>query len=237
MYEQMVDEVIKEVLRRLRYEEGLPSMRDKTLLVLSEGPYSISETLKKEYQILFKDLKIHQNKMELEDMVNASDLILVTSLTVEQLVNLSLGSGDGQLEEMIRYGLLLGKSIFVLEDGLLHRAYKATAHKTYYRRLLEYEESIKSYGIQITTEATLCYFDTKKVQTHIPMVQKELVSRTQEIGNREEMVTLHKKLIVEKDLMALDNRTQSVICIETNSIITPSALDYARAHRMRFIKK
>lgn len=250
MYEQMVDEITKEVLRRLQMQERFPSVRKKTLLVLSDHYYPLSEKINNEYHVIHPDLETLEKVAELLTMVSTAELILVTSISVKQLSNLALGCGEGHLEEAIRYALQLGKSILLLEDGLLYRNYKGTTQKTFYRRLLEYEECIKGYGMQITTESALCLLEIKDQQSRAkhhkstPDVLLDSKSFT-DVATRdyvredknEETVILNKKLIQEKDLMALDIRTHSVICIEKSSIVTPSALDYARAHRMRLIRK
>jgi len=135
---------------------------------------------------------------------------------------------------------MLGKTIFVLEEGLEYRSYKATAHKAFYRKLLEYEECLKHYGILFTTESVFPFYEKQVKQSTLRNQSgdfKSNTSYTMEIGGATEgRLELKKKLILEKDLMDLNVKSQTAICIEKGSIVTPSALDYARAHRMRFIK-
>ena len=253
MYEDFIEEVITEVLRLLSEYENTCTHK-KTLLVLSDEPYPLSESITKEFNLLTPDIGGNQKVVELHTMVSCAEVILITSVTAKQLANLTLLCGDGYLEEAIRYALLLGKTIFVLEEGLEYRSYKATAHKTFYRRLLEYEECLKQYGIFFTTESEFSSIEKQVNQTVLrkqssERVIKQTVIHNQSIDNKsisyfpkgtneatEVRIELKKKLILEKDLMDLNVKSQVVICIEKGSIVTPSALDYARAHRMRFIK-
>lgn len=234
MHEQLIDEIMTEVLRRLKNENQLSFVKKKNLLVLSESSYPLSEKIANEYNVTQKDLTSVKDDVELKPLLSYSDLILVTSLDVEQLVDIAIGNGEGQLVKAIRYALLLGKPIFILEDGLIYRFYKATASKTFYRRLLEYEECIKGYGIQFTTEEMLLLSEKREINSDKDTKVLDNV-KSMDIQYKD-TVTLNKKLILEKDLMELNIKMHTVIHIGKNSIVTPSAQDYARAHRISFIK-
>ncbi|ABX42999.1 hypothetical protein [Lachnoclostridium phytofermentans] len=239
MYEDIIEEVITEVLHRLSEYENT-CVHKKTLLVLSDEPYPLSEAITKEYNLLTPDFSRDQKVVELNTMVSCAEVILITSVTAKQLANLALLCGDGYLEEAIRYAHLLGKTIFVLEEGLEYRSYKATAHKAFYRKLLEYEECLKQHGILFTTESVFPFCEKQGKQL-VPRNQlengKSNTSYTvEDNGVTEGRLEIKKKLILEKDLMDLNVKSQTAICIEKGSIVTPSAFDYARAHRMRFIK-
>jgi ethanolamine utilization protein len=239
MYEDIIEEILKEVLHRLSEYENT-CIHKKTLLVLSDEPYPLSEAITKEYNLLTPDFGSNQSVVELNTMVSCAEVILITSVTAKQLANLALLCGDGYLEEAIRYAHLLGKTIFVLEEGLEYRSYKATAHKAFYRKLLEYEECLKQHGMLFTTESIFPLYE-KQVKQSVLRNQSEndknITSYAMENnGVTEGRVELKKKLILEKDLMDLNVKSQTAICIEKGSIVTPSAFDYARAHRMRFIK-
>jgi ethanolamine utilization protein len=239
MYEDIIEEVMKEVLHRLWSYENT-SKQKTALLVLSDGRHPLSELITKEYNLLIPDTDGSKKTEELYSMVSCAEVILITSVTVKQLINLALLCGEGYLEEAIRYALLIGKRIFVLEEGLEYRSYKATANKTFYRRLLEYEECLRQYGIIFTSESTFPFSEKQVKQTLLRKQQgdsKGITSFTKAaFDGIEEQVELKKKLILEKDLINLNIKSQAAICIEKDSIITPSALDYARAHHMRFIK-
>jgi ethanolamine utilization protein len=239
MYEDIIEEIMKEVLHRLKSYENT-CIHKKSLLVLPDGLHPPSEAITKEYNLLIPNTDSSDNTKELYGMVSSAEVILITSVAVKQLAGLALLNGGGYLEEAIRYALLLGKKIFVLEEGLEYRSYKVTANKTFYRRLLEYEECLRQYGIIFTSESAFP-FSEKQVKQTVPRKRQDdskgITSFTKANFDRmEEQVELKKKLILEKDLMNLNIKSQAAICIEKDSIITPSALDFARAHHMRFIK-
>lgn len=243
MYEDMIEAITKEVLHRLsEYESSC--LYKKTILVLSENLYSLTEAsereLTKKYNLLTPDID-GCNADELHSMVSGADVILITSVKVKQLINLAFLCGDGHLEEAVRYSLLLGKTIFVLEEGLEYRSFKATANKTFYRKLLEYEEGLKRYGIIFTSESAFSLGEKQVKQSSLRNQlddSKDYTSFTKmSYDGTIDQVELRKKLILEKDLMNLNVKSQTMICIEKDSIVTPSALDYARAHRISLIKK
>lgn len=238
MYENLVEEITKEVLKRIKEFEN-SCQQKKTMLVLSEEPYPLSDAITKEYQLLTPDFSGCQKVVELHTMVSCAELILITSITAKQLADLALGCGEGDLEEAIRYALMLGKTIFVLEEGLEYRSYKATAHKTYYRRLLEYESCLKQYGMLFTTEKYFPMIEKQGKQTKVNSMslENQKQSKSEEVWNeKEQVISLSKKLIMEKDLKELNIKSQTVVQVEKSSIITPSAFDYARAHMLRFVK-
>ena len=224
MNEQLIDSITNEVLRRLQSLRFSNQNSKKSMLVLSEGNDPIPESIRKDYQIMETDRSLELAR--LSSMIDSVECILITSLSATQLANLALGCGEGRFLEGVRYALLLGKTIFVLEEGLSYRTYRKSAHKTYYRRLLEYEECIKSYGIEILEQKMST---PKGVMHHL--------DPGEEICYREDNYTIDKKLITEKDLMNLKVSSQKEVWIRKNSIVSPSALDYARAHHIEMIKK
>ena len=225
MNEQLIDSITNEVLRRLQSVRfSNQNSKKPTMLALSEGNDPIPESIRKDYQIMETDRSLELAR--LSSMIDSVECILITSLSATQLANLALGCGEGRFLEGVRYALLLGKTIFVLEEGLSYRTYRKSAHKTYYRRLLEYEECIKSYGIEILEQK----MNTPKGVMHH-------LDPGDEISYREDNYTIDKKLITEKDLMNLKVSSQKEVWIRKNSIVSPSALDYARAHHIEMIKK
>lgn len=240
MYEDIIEVVMKEVLHRLsEYESAW--LHKKTMLVLSEEPYPLSEAITKNYNLFIPEINRCYNTVELHKLVSDTDVVLLPSVKVKHLINLALLCGDGFLEEAIRYSLLLGKTIFVLEEGLEYRSFKTTANKTFYRKLLENEESLKRYGIIFISENAFLHGDKLLKQTALrnqPEEEKECTSVTRISHTEvEDQLELKKKLILEKDLITLNIKSQASIYIEKDSIVTPSALDYARAHHIRLIKK
>lgn len=238
MYDNLVEEITKEVLKRMKELEN-SCQQKKTMLVLSDEPYPLSDAITKEYQLLLPDLTGCQKVVELHTMVSCAELILITSVTAKQLADLALGCGDEYLEEAIRYALKLGKRIYVLEEGLEYRSYKATSHKTFYRRLLEYESCLKQYGMIFTTEKFLPTVEKQGTLSNFNAMslENQRQSKSEEVRNeKEQVIFLSKKLIMEKDLKELNIKSQTIVQVEKSSIITPSAFDYARAHMLRFVK-
>ena len=224
MNEQLIDEITKEVFRRLQAVELSNQNSKKTMLVISEGSYPIPDYIRRDYQIIVTGSISSLQISNIYSMVEAADCILITSLSTTQLANLALGCGECGLLEGIRYALLLGKTIFALEEGLSYRAYRKSAHKTYYRRLFEYEECIKSYGIQILEQG---------MKMPVGIIHDPNV--VQEITCKDDNCTIDKRLVLEKDLMNL--KSQTAVWVGKNSIVTPCAQDYARAHHIQIIKK
>lgn len=226
MNEQLIDAIANEVMKRLQTLELSNQNRKKAMVVLSERSDPIPEAIRRDYQIIIPDSISSLNTSNINSMIDSAECILITSLSATQLANIALGSGDSGFLEGIRHGLLLGKTIFVLEEGLKYRSYRKSAHKSYYRRLLEYEECIEGYGIQILSQ-----------QMKVPISMNHNLNMDQELASRDDCITIDKKLLLEKDLMNLNVKSQTTVWIGKNTIVTPGALDYAKAHHIEIIKK
>lgn len=227
MNEELIDSITNEVLRRIQSVRFSNQNSRKPMLVLSEGNDPIPEYIRRDYQILETGSISTLEISNIYSMIDSAECILITSLSATQLANLALGCGESGFLEGIRYALLLGKTILALEEGLSYRTYRKSAHKTYYRRLLEYEECIKSYGIQIVDQR----IRLPEGVTHNPDSGLEISD------GADQYYTIDKRLVLEKDLMNLDVKSQTEVWIRKNCIVSPSALDYARAHQIQIIKK
>lgn len=236
MYEQLIDDIVEEILKRLQNEKTLSYVKKKKLLALSSNSKLLSNRILQEYCVTQVDLSTVKSVDELYPSITDADCVVVSYLEVGDLIDIAIGNGTRPFIQLIQYALLIGKDIFILEDGLAYLAYKPTANKNFYRKLLDYEACIKGYGIQFITEDMLLLPDKIRLDSEI-IDKNKVYNVAQKDSYHEETITLNKRLILEKDLIELNIKTNTAIRIGKNSIVTPSALDYTRTHRIRFIKE
>ena len=244
MYEQLIDDIVEEILRRITNEKTHSFPKKKKLLELMSGTNQLSNRIHQEYFVTRVDLNNIKSVEELNQTIVDADCIVISHLEVSDFIDIAIGNGWSPFTRLIQYALLHGKDIFILEDGLSYREYKSTANKNFYRKLLDYEACIKGYGIRIISEDTLLLSDKAKLNSEAVVtklnsdaVVKNKVYNVVSNDTQEVTVTLNKRLILENDLIDLNIKTNTAIRIGKNSIVTPSALDYARTHRIRFIKE
>lgn len=224
MYEKIVNEVVDEVMRRMKQPTSFECIKPLCLLLGTSTPM-IESSFLNSYEVTRVSNDTVIPSFELNTLVSRASCIILTEMSVSNLAHVAVGAFNTPVEEAIIDSLLLGKEIILLEEALLYRNYKNTASKTFYRRLMEYEETIISYGIRIQSSTKLS-LQTKQ-DTLLPGGNNAV---------QEQRKVLNKRLILEKDLIDMGQSHPPMLQIPKDSIITPMALDYARAHHIELIK-
>lgn len=227
MYEQLVEEVIEEVLRRISIRPcSNQDSKKETCLVLGELTEDLKHALDKKYCVVQRNDVTGELPESIMEQVSHVTLILVTKLSISNLCNLASGNCVTVFEEYLSDGLLLGKKIIIIETALKHRAYKATSSPNYYRKLLEHERTLLSYGIKIKSEPELFFCSNENLRECIENYEVP-----------PDGVLINRTLITEKELLASEVGQASKVLIPKRSIITPMAMDYLREHNLKLIRQ
>jgi len=125
--------------------------------------------------------------------------------------------------ELISDGILTGKKIFVLAEGLEYRKYEATSSSKYYSMLKTYEEKLVDFGIQIVNSFEL-----------YGCLQEKLCSKFQDKAS---IYKERRKVIIESHLEQLYLSGHNEIQIDKRAIITPLAVDFIKAKGMRIVRQ
>lgn len=219
MYEDMIDDVVTEVLRRLGNQANVNKM--PVCVVIGNQVASMQRLLTSRFHVISLEEELSDDG--LKQLLSQTSLLVMTDVSVSNLSHIALGTWDTLAEKAVALSLLQGKEIIVLEEGMQFHQYKAVSSKNYYRKLLEYEELLIRYGIKIMSETDLTIHYSSVLTS--PMFDEAK-------GN-----IINKNLILEKDLMNVNFGISNMIQVPKKAIITPMALDYAKAHHLEFVKK
>lgn len=205
--EKLVDYLTKEVVKNLNLD-----VEKKEKLLVIDSKKDNKEIKSDKFKI------VYLNDLEQLNIDDFSHMI-ISSFTLNQLANVSMGRSDDQITSIIIEGILKSKSIFILNDGVEYHKFKNTSNENFYNMIEDYEKNIVSFGIK--------FIDEKDIDL-IGGENKEVVKETYSIDN---------KIITESILEKMYRSGNKDINIRNNAIITPLAKDYIRINNINIIKK
>lgn len=205
--EKLVDYLTKEVVKNLNLD-----VEKKEKLLVIDSKKDNKEIKSDKFKI------VYLNDLEQLNIDDFSHMI-ISSFTLNQLANVSMGRSDDQITSIIIEGILKSKSIFILNDGVEYHKFKNTSNENFYNMIEDYEKNIVSFGIK--------FIDEKDIDL-IGGENKEVVKETYSIDN---------KIITESILEKIYRSGHKDISIRNNAIITPLAKDYIRINNINIIKK
>lgn len=202
-YDQVINVLVDEIYKKINSKEPI---KERMIVIGNKECEKL-----KEFEEKYSVVK-YENNMEM------AEGLFLTNLSIRELSNLSLGMASSDIEEYILKHIMAGKEIYVLSDGMEYKEYKKTAPKILYSKYVEAEEKLVSYGIKLINHST----EIVKEENHI----------VEEVSNKENTITLTKKLISESDLRKPHINGVKEIIVGKKSIITPLAKDYIRINNI-----
>lgn len=227
--EELVENITKEVMKRIKFMMETSSINKKTVLILEETKNSCQ---------VVKE-KIEQNEMSVDYIdtmkdVDSYEIILIQNLSNNELVNISKGYGNSPKEKMIIDMLLKGKRLYALEKGLQYKEHESKSPKALLKIFENYKDKLVSFGIEF--KSLRAVLGNTKENNNIEVLGKSLVKESCNIGNSDNnkclSSVLNKKLISESDIRNLKKEGLNEILICKGSIVTPLAKDFARINNI-----
>ncbi|WP_293991882.1 ethanolamine utilization protein [Fusobacterium gastrosuis] len=170
------------------------------------------ETVKTNISFLGENMELKRKLEDSFEIEEESETLIVSNLSLKNIYNLSIGIYENKFEEKILKQVLEGKKVFLIEEGLEYLKYQNIP-----TNLLEkyntYVKNIKDYGIKIQKEA---YF-------------------LQYINNSEEIYS--ERLLDYKKLREFYLKGLNSLLVAENTIITSSAMDYAKENNITIVKR
>lgn len=170
------------------------------------------ETVKTNISFLGENMELKRKLEDSFEIEEESETLIVSNLSLKNIYNLSIGIYENKFEEKILKQVLEGKKVFLIEEGLEYLKYQNIP-----TNLLEkyntYVKNIKDYGIKIQKEA---YF-------------------LQYINNSEEIYS--ERLLDYKKLREFYLKGLNSLLVAENTIITSSAIDYAKENNITIVKR
>lgn len=207
--DNLIKIIAQEVLKRIKEsQDGMDISNDETILILDNDSL--------ENRNRYRDINCKGNRIKCLNEFHIDDLALCTciiapSLSNKDIASIALGLEQSEISKIIIEGILRGKKIIALDEGIEYKKFKETANSTFFKVFKEYEEKLIQFGIEILKKEELCRVFGDK--------NNKAVSGE---------AAINKKVITEKDIFDMYNRGYKIMYINKKSIITPLALDYIR---------
>ncbi len=210
--EQLIRQVAEEVLRR---QSGAPAVSggdgERTILVIGALD-AVPERLRAGAAL--RPLAEYEAGRD----ILRYDAVVVTELTLLQLVDASLGRpGDAACCAIVS-ALLEGREVDLLESALPHRAYEGRSSSGLYAHLEGYVRALQGYGVKLWTAERLKSYEEEpaKPAKFAPAVQAVPT------GSARPNAAL---VVTEDAARKLAADAQGVVTLPRGAIVTPSARD------------
>lgn len=216
---KLIERITTEVLKQLKEEkEGL---RTKKRILLWTERLEVKEQTAEKLKLPLEQLEDRIQFKGLEDL-ETYDAIILPKLEAGEMVHIALGIQLGETEALAAKALLLGKRIYVLQEGLVFKAHKATTAPGYYKLLQDYEERLGAYGISVVSWEGL-QLDAESSQCAVQ-------------ATREKALDLKERLITESRIAELFSMGYREIRVTKNAMITPLAVDFIKSKQLKILR-
>lgn len=223
--EKLTELIVDEILKKLAVTPCVLTNNNQTQTAIVLWSTNLDK-----YSILKNQYNINQY----EDNIREYDVLIIERLCLRGLSNLALGTSASTEERFILKALLQGKRVYILEDGIEHHKYKITAPKTLYNQYMRYEDTLKHYGVEIIQSIDYILYQNNK--TTATGDTKVLTTIQDNFSKAKQQVLMHKKVLTEVDIRRAIEKGPKTIEISKNTIITPLAEDFIRAHHLEVNK-
>ena len=225
--DRLINMITQEVLKRIDDAGRQNQLKSKEeILILGDAGDGHREEYR--YIVSVYGHTTFLDDFAVDDGVEQFDRILVPHLSNEDLAGIAVGLARSDVGKIVMEGILCGKQVIVLEEGIRYRRYKDRVNENFYNMFQAYEERMASFGVEIAKREVLC-----EVLKNRPE-KKQIADYS---GDAEERgVRIAKKVIVETDLYQLYTKGCKKVYIDKASVVTPLASDYIRTHEMKVVR-
>lgn len=208
--EEIIRKITLEVLKQMEYGKMAP----KKVLMPSEQAFNIGEGF---------ETVVMTAEDDVENAVQNSEVIVISKLTIDEMIEISLGQRKSIVSQMIITGLLMGKEVVVLSEGLEYRKYMTSASKPLYELYKSYEVKIAEFGAVIIEEENLLGALTNKCAN----AEKDVYS-----CNVEAYDARNKKLVDYSLIQNVIENKNSKVLVDKKTLITAMAKDLIREQQI-----
>ena len=235
--EKLVNAITEEVMIRVKELQNQVNIDLQRILVAASSESEM-------YKSILNQLGTIPRKIDSLDNLN-QDLdcyedIILCGLDNRELANLALGVECGQKEHIAIKGILKGKRIFLIEEGIEYRQYHNTSNKVFFSIYMEYERKLISYGITLVRKENILKALNNKNDCSELQCGCVLELQNKLIDSEEETTVFDftdKKLISEADLKKIFKSGIKSIKIRKRTVLTPLAKDFIRTKHINVSRK
>ena len=171
------------------------------------------------------------------------EAVVLHDLTNEALAKIANGICDTPFTKLVSQALLMGKTVYLLQDQIELYDYRKTAAKVYYKMFREKLGMLEQSGLIIccpdkiedilvngVPEATTCSRDAvKETATCTRPIEPKATDRTNS-------VLQNKHLITERDIVEACESGTTRILVGAKAIVTDLAKEYALNHNVELVR-
>lgn len=165
------------------------------------------------------------------------DVLLLARLPVETMAYAANGMPGTPEASCILKGLLSGKKVYALEQGLEYRGFRDSAGKNLYRLYLHQEEALKNIGVEVIP----CAGDVIRLSVnHGVDLNRPYGNLAEREGGKQAACVVdlsHLGLLRESDVMRIRNSGGQSLLVGHKTKITPLAMDYITSHRLSVVRQ
>ncbi|MBI4855546.1 MAG: hypothetical protein HY818_02215 [Acetobacterium woodii] len=216
--ELIIDEVFKRIMDKTEQNEMATVAIPNKMFLQSDGNLlSIAG-----YETTLLDTVKDQNQLQ------RYEFLVITKLSIDEMAASVSGLSINEKTRVLRQFLLTGKTVYVIEDGLEHRAYKAIANPVFYNIFKDQETKLIQYGLRIMSAVALESTLIAGEKTVTPEILKKetLENAKVSVSSTGIQYSTEKKLVSHE--LAKQLAVEAKIVLKTGTLITPYAKDVFR---------
>ncbi|MBS5165850.1 MAG: hypothetical protein ACLUDG_05950 [Butyricicoccus sp.] len=248
-FNALVDEIVKRVAQKIEADtQETPAVQEPALcskpglLILTQEHGTICHTVLESEQLLEYYRTDCALLKEYQVEIGDYEAVILFDLTNDVLARLASGLCDTPFTALAQKAILRGKKIFVPQEAVELFRYAETAPSAYYQMMLEKLRLLQQCGIMICPSDTL-EDAILSGEVSAPVVQPPVSPAVPETPccpapskSAGCEVTISKRVITERDLSLVYDRTVCAVHIGAKSILTDLARDYAQAREVAIIR-
>lgn len=253
-FNALVDEIVKRVAQKIEADtQETPAVQEPALcskpglLILTQEHGTICHTVLESEQLLEYYRTDCALLKEYQVEIGDYEAVILFDLTNDVLARLASGLCDTPFTALAQKAILRGKKIFVPQEAVELFRYAETAPSAYYQMMLEKLRLLQQCGIMIcpsdTLEDAILSGEVSAPVVQPPVVQPPVSPAVPETPccpapskSAGCEVTISKRVITERDLSLVYDRTVCAVHIGAKSILTDLARDYAQAREVAIIR-
>lgn len=187
------------------------------LLLLGSLPQAELQALQGRYEVV-------------REMTGEWDVLLSAGLSVETMAYVAHGIAATPKAACMLQGLLRGRQICLLEQGMEYFRYKETAPKTVYLLYQNQEKELRRMGIRFLQHSMDLLDEETGTNTCFDMTERDEPDRRCQKPEGSEADLRHLMLLQESEVIRARGMGYRRICLNQKAKITPLALDYLKNH-------
>ncbi|PKM60877.1 MAG: hypothetical protein CVU99_05950 [Firmicutes bacterium HGW-Firmicutes-4] len=156
------------------------------------------------------------------------DFLVISKLSIDEMAASVNGVAINDKTRVLRQFLLIGKNVYVIEEGLEYRQYKAIANPAFYKVFKDHQKQLELCGVRIMSTIALESTFITEGKSTLPVITKKETREESTVGILSPAVkysTLKKLVNIE---LAKELATEPNIVLKKGTLVTPYAKDFFR---------